>query len=112
MTLELIRILMLLPLFSIGIGVLVFVVMVRRKRCGVGAIGGLIWRVMLWGVIVGGVGFVIGIYLPLTIWPHSPQGPLAGILLMAPVGFSCGCLFGIIGWLKVNKRRDVGKIDE
>jgi hypothetical protein len=49
-------------------------------------------RVVLGGTLVGGVGFAVGFFGPLVWAPDANQGPLLGIFVTGPLGFSAGAL--------------------
>jgi hypothetical protein len=51
---------------------------------------------LLWGSVVGGVGFLLGFFGPLVLQPNSNQGPLLGIFVTGPLGFVLGCIGGAL----------------
>ena len=61
------------------------------------------WRisVMKWMAILGGVGLVLGVALPIAITPGADQGPLFGALIGVPFGGLLGAAIG--SWLGVDR---------
>ena len=58
---------------------------------------------MVYGLVIGGVGFVLGFIGPLIITPEANQGPLLGIFITGPLGFLIGITIGIVvGLIKEN----------
>ena len=51
---------------------------------------------ILWGFVLGGIGFVLGFFGPLVLAPDANQGPLLGIFITGPAGFVVGTLAGAI----------------
>jgi hypothetical protein len=60
---------------------------------------GLIFHVLMGGMILGSIGFVLGFFGPLIFTPDSNQGPLIGILYTGPVGFLLGLFGGGLFWI-------------
>jgi hypothetical protein len=56
----------------------------------------------LGGFLLGGIGFVAGFFGPIILTPGANQGPLLGIFITGPLGFSLGAL---IGWFCARFRR-------
>ena len=52
--------------------------------------------VALGAVLAGGVGFVLGFYGPMVLWPDANQGPLLGIFVTGPIGLVAGALGGVL----------------
>jgi hypothetical protein len=51
-------------------------------------------RALLYGRVVGAIGFVGGFFGPMIFMPESNQGPLVGIFVTGPGGFLLGLLIG------------------
>ena len=69
-----------------------------------GAVGG-IWRTtLLWAVIAGGIGFVVGFFFPILILPTANQGPMLGIFITGPLGFLFGGVAGFIYGLRQRRK--------
>jgi zinc transporter ZupT len=51
---------------------------------------------LIFGLIVGGIGFVGGFVGPIIFTPESNQGPLLGIFITGPLGFVAGALIGAL----------------
>lgn len=60
---------------------------------------------LLGGLIVGGIGFAAGFFGPIIFNPEANQGPLLGIFITGPIGFTLGVLLGAVYGLR-------GKRDE
>jgi len=58
-----------------------------RERMRLAVIGGL---------VVGGIAFAAGFFLPIVLKPEANQGPLLGIFITGPLGFVLGTA---IGWI-------------
>ena len=58
-------------------------------------------RVILGGVILGGVGFIAGFVGPILLRPDANQGPLLGIFITGPLGFVVGAA---AGWISTRFR--------
>jgi hypothetical protein len=52
--------------------------------------------IWLWGIALGGVGFIAGFFGPIALNPEANQGPLVGILITGPGGLLGGFLLGAI----------------
>jgi len=48
------------------------------------------------GLILGGIGFIAGFFGPIILQPSANQGPLLGIFVTGPLGFTLGT---VIGWI-------------
>lgn len=48
------------------------------------------------GVILGVIGFAAGFFGPIILQPSANQGPLLGIFITGPLGFTLGT---VIGWI-------------
>ena len=65
----------------------------------------LTWR---YGLLVGGIGFVLGFVGPLILLPDSNQGPLLGFFT-GPAGFVLGSLGALIAQaVRSRSRADPG----
>ncbi len=53
-------------------------------------------RPLLYGFILGGIGFAAGFFGPMILDPTSGNGPLLGIFITGPGGFVLGCLIGAV----------------
>ena len=53
-------------------------------------------RPLLYGFILGGIGFAAGFLGPMILDPTSGNGPLLGIFITGPGGFVLGCLIGAV----------------
>jgi uncharacterized membrane protein len=60
-------------------------------------------RVLLAGVIAGGVALLAGVLGPLVLSPGA-QGPLLGIFITGPAGFAAGCIVAFI-WVGIASRQ-------
>lgn len=54
------------------------------------------------GMILGGIGLILGIAIPLLM-KMGPQGSLIGVILTGPIGFILGMVFGGLYWKKGRK---------
>lgn len=52
-------------------------------------------RVVLPGLVLGGIGFALGFFGPMILAPEANQGPLLGIFITGPIGLVAGLLWGI-----------------
>jgi hypothetical protein len=52
-------------------------------------------RVVLPGLVLGGIGFVAGFLGPILLTPEANQGPLLGIFITGPLGLVVGLLWGV-----------------
>jgi hypothetical protein len=59
---------------------------------------GLISSVIVRAILLGGVGFTLGFFGPMILFPDANQGPLLGIFITGPLGFLLGALSGAIYW--------------
>lgn len=55
------------------------------------------------GLVVGGIGFAVGFFGPLIFSPGSNQGPLLGIFITGPCGFTLGAILGAIAGFCFNR---------
>jgi hypothetical protein len=55
-------------------------------------------HMLIWGIIIGAIGFIVGIFGPLLFHWGGNQGPLLGILYTGPLGFIIGLISGAIYW--------------
>jgi len=61
--------------------------------------------ILLGGMIVGAIGFVVGFFGPMILYPQSNLGPLFGLFFTGPIGFLIGLIGGGIYWnIKVKKQ--------
>jgi uncharacterized YccA/Bax inhibitor family protein len=60
---------------------------------------------LLGGLILGGISFAAGFFGPIIFNPEANQGPLLGIFITGPIGFTLGVLLGAVYGLR-------GKRDE
>jgi hypothetical protein len=58
---------------------------------------------VLYGFVVGAIGFVAGFFGPIVVAPDANQGPLLGIFVTGPLGFVVGVS---IGWIVGRLRRE------
>src|SRR3954463_11072611 len=66
---------------------------------------------LLWFLVLGGVGFVAGFFGPIILVPEANQGPLLGIFISGPGGAVLGLVLGgICRALKVPTRRQWGAL--
>lgn len=54
-------------------------------------------HMLVWGIIIGAIGFLVGIFGPLLFHWGGNQGPLLAIFT-GPVGFTIGLIAGAIYW--------------
>ena len=52
-------------------------------------------RIITWTLAIGVVGFSIGFFGPMILWPESNQGPLAGFIYTGPWGIILGFVVGV-----------------
>jgi hypothetical protein len=52
---------------------------------------------LVWGIIIGAIGLIVGIFGPLLFHWGGNQGPLLAIFT-GPVGFTIGLITGAIYW--------------
>jgi hypothetical protein len=52
--------------------------------------------IWLWGVALGGAGFIAGFFGPIALNPEANQGPLLGIFITGPGGLLGGFVLGAI----------------
>ena len=72
-------------------------------------VGG-IWRTtLLWAVVAGGIGFVVGFFFPIVFLPTANQGPMLGIFFTGPLGFMLGGVAGFIHALRQRRRIGASK---
>jgi hypothetical protein len=57
--------------------------------------GGILTTVLVWGAVVGAVGFCGGFFGPMIFRPEANQGPLLGIFITGPLGFVGGAIAGL-----------------
>jgi len=50
--------------------------------------------IVVWVLLLGGVGFSFGFFGPMVLWPESMMGPMIGVLLTGPGGALAGLLLG------------------
>lgn len=56
---------------------------------------------VLGGLVLGGIAFAAGFFLPIVLKPEANQGPLLGIFVTGPLGFVLGTA---IGWVYARLR--------
>lgn len=49
-----------------------------------------------WGVMLGIIGFLGGFIGPIIVTPEANQGPLLGIFITGPLGFTLGLIVGFV----------------
>jgi len=60
----------------------------------------VVGRALRPALIIGGIGFAAGFLDPILLTPEANQGPLLGIFITGPVGFSIGLVYGVVReWL-------------
>lgn len=52
--------------------------------------------VLLWALVLGGIGFVCGFFGPMALAPDANQGPMLGLFITGPGGFVLGLAIGIV----------------
>ncbi len=57
--------------------------------------GGPVMSGLRWGGVVGGIGFLGGFLGPLLLYPEVNLGPILGILVTGPLGWSVGVIAGL-----------------
>ncbi len=62
------------------------------------ALPDLFLRMTLGAILVGALGFGIGIFGPMAFAPEANQGPLMGIFITGPLGTVLGAVGGAIWW--------------
>ena len=55
-----------------------------------------IGHVLIGAFILGGISFLAGFVGPIIFYPKSNQGPLFGIFITGPVGFTLGGILGAV----------------
>ena len=69
---------------------------------------GFVRTLLGWGAIVGVVGFALGFFGPIIhcsyLGKDCPQGPLLGIFITGPLGFSLGMLGSAVGWIIQSRK--------
>lgn len=58
--------------------------------------GGPVRTGLKWGGIVGGVGLLGGMLGPLVFYPEANLGPILGVLITGPLGWSIGIVAGVL----------------
>ena len=53
-------------------------------------------NIFVGAALVGGIAFIAGFVGPVLFMPQSNQGPLLGIFLTGPIGFTAGGIFGAV----------------
>jgi hypothetical protein len=53
-------------------------------------------RVVLYALVLGGVGFAGGFFGPMVLDPTSGNGPLLGIFITGPAGLVVGGVMGLV----------------
>jgi hypothetical protein len=63
-------------------------------------------RSLAGGVIVGGIALIAGFFGPVLFGGDNPQGPLVGIFLTGPLGFTVGSVIAYLwtGRMRLLKR--------
>lgn len=63
-----------------------------------------IWRSLMGALALGSLGFLVGFLgTSLTGGPENPQGPMVGIFITGPLGFTVGGLAGFL-WSQFRAR--------
>jgi hypothetical protein len=52
--------------------------------------------IVLWALVLGGVGFACGFFGPIALNPDANQGPLLGLFITGPGGVVAGLVAGVI----------------
>ncbi len=58
-------------------------------------------RVLRTAIMVGGVTFAAGFFGPIILAPDANQGPLLGIFITGPLGFTLGLAWGL--WREIRR---------
>jgi len=61
------------------------------------------------GFLTGAIGFALGFFGPILLTPSANQGPLLGIFVTGPLGYSLGLA---IGWLYARFRSRPAKASQ
>jgi hypothetical protein len=56
---------------------------------------------VMFGIVLGAIGFAVGFFGPMMWAPDANQGPLLGIFITGPIGFVVGIAFG---WIYAGMR--------
>jgi hypothetical protein len=97
-----------MPTLIIALGLSFFAVIFVRA-CGTRTRGDM-RRVVVWSILFGLLGFLVGFFGPLYIGPESPQGPLLGIVISGPAGAVLGCIAGVVRSLYLFRHSKPPKI--
>jgi hypothetical protein len=60
---------------------------------------------LVWGIIIGSIGLIVGFLGPILFHWGGNQGPLLGILYTGPLGFTIGMISGAICWKLYRTRK-------
>ena len=70
--------------------------------------GGPVQTGLRWGGIVGGIALLLGSVGPLLMYPEANLGPILGLLITGPLGWSVGIIAGLAkGFLGGRIRQDL-----
>jgi len=62
--------------------------------------------IIVGGLITGFISFILGFIGPIIITPEANQGPLLGIFITGPLGFTLGLFIGWLFWFKKNNKKN------
>jgi hypothetical protein len=88
-------------LSAIGIGILIW------KKLG-NVSNSLAIHIIIWGIIFGAIGFILGFMGPIILNWGGKLGPMLGIFITGPIGFLVGLIGGgIYQYIKKKKISDI-----